>query len=142
MGVRGGEGKYGCSALPSLVGAAVWPGKASSRWSAWELWRMGRGVKAAVVPGWSCSVTCLSHVVVPWLRAPPESPSLLLCGAHQHCCRSSGPPHGCAVICLGELSGWGPTCLPPHACPSNFCLLSASVKLACPLPLLAQALLA
>lgn len=43
MGVRGREGKYGCSALPSLAGAAAWPGEASSRWSAWELWHMGRG---------------------------------------------------------------------------------------------------
>lgn len=77
----GEKGKYGPSALPSLVGAAAWPGEASWRWSAWELWQMGRGVKAAPAPGWFCSVTCLGSVVVPQLRAPQESPSLLACGA-------------------------------------------------------------
>lgn len=132
MGVSGREGKYGCSALPSLACAAVGPGEASSRWSAWELWHMGRGVNAAVVLGCSCSVTCLGRVIVPWLRAPRESPSLLFCGAHQHCCQGSGPPHCCAIICLPELGGWGPTHLPPRACPSNFCFLSTSVKLAVP----------
>lgn len=57
MGARERKGKYGCSAIPSFAGAC--PGEASSRWSAWDFWRMGRGVKVAVVLGWSCSVTCL-----------------------------------------------------------------------------------
>lgn len=93
---------------------------------------MGRGVKAAMGPGWSCSVICLDCVVVPWLRAPQESLFLLFCSAHQHCCCSSGPPCLCAIICLCELGSWGPTHFPPHARPSNFCSLSTSVKLAVP----------
>lgn len=47
---------------------------------------MGRRVKAVMVLGCFFSVNCFDHVVVPWLRVPQESASLLFCGTHQHCC--------------------------------------------------------
>lgn len=47
------------------MGAGMWPGKINLEWSVWEVWCVGRRVKAAMVPGGFFSVNCFGHVVVP-----------------------------------------------------------------------------
>lgn len=64
MGTRGKEGKYQCSAVPSLAGAAAWPGEASSRWSAWELWHIWGGV---LRQPWDQAGPALSFALIVWL---------------------------------------------------------------------------
>lgn len=49
---------------------------------------MGKRINVAMVPDWFFSLNCFGHVVVPWLRVPQESTSLLFSGTQKRtqCC--------------------------------------------------------
>lgn len=123
--------KYRLLALPGPADGAAWQGGSEAD---------GAGADNVVLYGESrpglgqlwCWLLLLCHL--PWLSGFPlvkgilEKPSpaflwTLLVLLLQ--LRSSLFP-------CRDLSEMGPACLPPHACPSSFCFLSISVKLAVP----------
>lgn len=102
MGAMRRKGKNGCSDVPSLASAAVWPGKANSRWSAWELWYMGNGVKA------SCGARLVLLCCLPWSCGCPLVKGTLgkLFPVYPHCCRAQVlpvdvPPSACVSSVAG-----------------------------------------